>query len=85
MELQQALRTAQALGLTLPSPAYLFGVVLFGLAGLVGWRIGRKQHRPRSVGIGWVLMLFPYLVSQTWLLYTIGAALCAGLWIDHRG
>jgi hypothetical protein len=52
---------------------------------MVGWRVGRKQRRPRSVGIGWVLMLYPYLVSQTWLLYTIGVALCAGLWIDHRG
>jgi hypothetical protein len=28
-------------------------------------------------------MFYPYLVSQTWALYGIGAALCAGLLLDR--
>ena len=29
-------------------------------------------------------MLYPYLVSQTWALYALGLALCAGIWWDGR-
>jgi drug/metabolite transporter (DMT)-like permease len=32
------------------------------------------------MAIGLVLMVYPYFVSQTWLLYAIGAALCIGLY-----
>lgn len=83
MNPQEALKTAQSLGLTLPTPAYLFGAIVFGLVGLVAWRIGRKQERPRTLWLGVTLMLYPYLVSQTWLLYTLGVALCAAVWWDR--
>jgi hypothetical protein len=83
MDPQQALKTAESLGFTLPSPAYLFGAVLFGLIGYAAFRMGRKQQRPRAVWIGVGLMLYPYLVSQTWLLYVVGVALCTGLWIER--
>jgi hypothetical protein len=84
MDPQQALDTAKALGFTLPSPGYIFGAILFGLIGLVAFRIGRKQQRPRAVWIGVALMLYPYLISQTWAIYAVGAALCVGLWIERR-
>lgn len=84
MDTQEALKTAEALGFTLPSPAYIFGAILFGLVGYAAFRMGRKQQRVRAVWIGVALMLYPYLISQTWLLYTVGAALCAGLWIERR-
>ena len=75
--------TLQSLGLTLPSPAYIFGAVLFGIVGLVAFRRGRKLKMPRTLWLGVALMLYPYLVSSTWLLYAIGAALSAGVVFDR--
>jgi hypothetical protein len=28
-------------------------------------------------------MLYPYAISATWLLYAVGLALCAGVWLDR--
>jgi hypothetical protein len=35
--------------------------------------------KPMAFGVA--LMAYRYLVSQTWLIYTIGCALCLGLYI----
>lgn len=72
-----------ALGFELPSPAYLFGALVFGLVGFAAWRIGRRRERPRTLWLGVALMAYPYLVSRTVLLYGIGLALCAGLLLDR--
>ena len=82
--MEGGLATAQALGLTLPTPAYLFGMVVFSLIGWVAYRYGRKNDRRRTLWLGVALMLYPYLVSRTWLLFAVGLALCAGIWLDHR-
>ena len=66
---------------TWPTPAYLFGAIVFGLAGMAAFRYGRKSGQARPVWIGVALMVFPYLVSSTAWLYVIGAALCAALFI----
>jgi len=77
------LSALQSLGFTLPSPAYLFGAIVFGLIGLVAWRYGRKGRRPLTQWLGVALMFYPYAVSRTWLLYAVGAALCGGLFYDR--
>ena len=77
------LATLQSLGLELPSPAYLFGTIVFGLIGWVAWRRGRKLERPRTLWLGVALMLYPYAISRTWLLYVVGLALCAGIALDR--
>ena len=77
------LQTLRSLGLEWPTPAYLFGALLFGLLGLLAWRHGRRQGKPRTRWLGLALMLYPYLVSSTWVLYAAGAALCAGIWLDR--
>lgn len=74
----------QGLGLELPSPAYIVGAIVFGLVGLWAWRRGRKSERPRTRWLGVALMLYPYGVSNTALLYGVGTLLCAGLWLDAR-
>jgi hypothetical protein len=76
------LSALQSMGLTLPSPAYILGAVLFGLVGFGAWRYGKRMERPRTKWLGVALMFYPYAVSQTWLLYAVGALLCAGLFID---
>ena len=73
----------QALGLELPSPAYIFGALLFGLIGLLAFRHGRRSERRLTLWLGVALMLYPYAVSNTWLLYGVGLALCAGIYLDR--
>jgi len=79
------LSVLQSFGLTLPSPAYLIGAVLFGLIGWGAYRYGKRMARSRIKWLGVALMLYPYAISQTWLLYAVGALLCAGLFIDGMG
>ncbi|MCJ0765742.1 hypothetical protein [Variovorax terrae] len=76
-----SLSALQSLGLTLPSPAYLAGALLFGLIGMAAWWRGKKTQQRRTRWLGLALMLYPYVVPQTWLLYLVGAALCVGLWL----
>lgn len=65
----------------LPSPAALFAMLLFSVIGLAAFMYGKKQARWRPMTIGVALMVYPYFVDRTWLLWTIGAALCAGLFV----
>ena len=78
------LAALRSLGLDVPSPAYLFGAIVFGLVGWAAFRHGRKQQKPLTLWLGVALMLYPYAISRTWMLYAIGAALCAGLMLDRR-
>jgi hypothetical protein len=73
----------QAMGLELPTPAYIFGALLFGLIGLLAFRHGRRSERHITLWLGVALMLYPYAVSNTWMLYGIGLALCAGIYLDR--
>lgn len=68
------------LGISLPSPAYLIGVLAFGVIGLVAFSLGRKRSRPGVRWLGLVLMLYPYAVWNTAAVYAVGFALCAALW-----
>ena len=65
----------------MPSPAELFGSLLFGVIGMAAVIYGKKSVEWKPMLIGVLLMTFPYLVSQIWLLYVIGCGLCAALFI----
>ena len=69
----------QMLGVDIPTPAYLAGLLLFGVIGAAAWRHGRKTEQPKPKWLGLALMLYPYATPQTWLLYTVGVALCGWL------
>jgi hypothetical protein len=75
---------SMGLGFELPTPAYLIGALLFGILGYLAWRRGKQAGKPRTRWLGLALMLYPYLVSSTWVLYGAGAALCAGIWLDRE-
>ncbi len=47
---------------------------------MAAWRYGKKtaSSTPKWIGAG--LMLYPYAISQTWLLYVVGGGLCAALY-----
>jgi hypothetical protein len=70
-ELQQL----KSLGLVLPTPAYILGAILFGIIGLVAFRRGRKRSVSVLTWSGIALMLYPYGISEAWMLWLIGIAL----------
>lgn len=73
------------MGLVLPSAAYIVGAVIFGIIGIVAYRYGKKVAQPRIKWLAVALMLYPYAISDTWLLYVVGVALCAAIyfWRPH--
>jgi hypothetical protein len=84
MDNLEALAALEALGFSLPSTAYLVGAAIFGIAGYVAYRHGRKRSLPATKWIGIALMLYPYAISATWLLYVVGAGLCIGAYLTAR-
>jgi Sodium:neurotransmitter symporter family len=74
----------EALGFSLPSTAYLIGVVVFAIVGYVAYRYGKKMSLPTTKWIGIALMLYPYAVTATWLLYVVGAGLCVWAYWSAR-
>jgi hypothetical protein len=75
------LNTLSSLGLALPTPAYLIGAIVFGLIGFAGYRYGKRMERAKVKWIGVALMVYPYAVSGTAMLYVVGAALCAAMYV----
>jgi len=76
--------TAEALGFTLPSTAYIVGAILFGMIGFVAYRYGKSMSIPATRWLGVALMLYPYAISATWLLYVVGVALCVATYVTAR-
>ena len=81
--MQNGLETLGALGITLPSPAYIVGAIVFGIVGLAAFVHGKRAGRPRTRWLGLALMLYPYVVWQTWLLYLVGIGLSVAVWFDR--
>ena len=81
--MQNGLETLGALGITVPSPAYIVGAIVFGIVGLAAFVHGKRAGRPRTRWLGLALMLYPYVVWQTWLLYLVGIGLTVAVWFDR--
>ncbi|MGP1682691.1 MAG: hypothetical protein ACTS8S_10235 [Giesbergeria sp.] len=81
----ETLSVLQSFGLELPSPAYIAGAILFGILGMAAYWHGKRAQQRSTRWLGVALMFYPYGVSQTWLLYAVGAALCAGVWWEWGG
>jgi hypothetical protein len=74
-----------ALGLELPSPAYLAGLFLFSILGMAAWIYGRKRAHPRTRWLGLAMMLYPYVIGGTVWLWLVGLGLCVAAWLDLSG
>ncbi|HXQ24132.1 MAG TPA: hypothetical protein VN812_20790 [Candidatus Acidoferrales bacterium] len=57
---------------------------LFSLIGMAVSVYGRRQRQPVPLLIGLGLMIYPYFVSNTWLLVGIGVLLIVALVVGHR-
>ena len=65
----------------LPTPAYIFGAIVFGIIGFVAYRFGKKTERNKTKWLGVVMMLYPYVTgSDTRLLYAVGIILCVAIY-----
>jgi hypothetical protein len=61
-------------------PASITANVIFGLIGTAAFIYGKNTVRIPYMLIGIVLMIYPFFISQIWLLYAIGITLCIGLY-----
>ena len=59
----------------------LIGGLIFGTIGFAAFMYGKKQSAFKPLGIGIALMVYPYFVPDTLLLYVIGIALTVALFI----
>ena len=81
--MQDSLETLNELGIVLPGPAYIAGVVVFSVIGIAAYFYGKRRGKPRMRWLGLALMLYPYVVWQTWLLYVVGMGLSIAVWLER--
>ena len=58
----------------------LIGGFIFGIIGLYAFNYGRKERNYKPLAIGLVLMVYPYFISNTILMYAIGAGISSLLY-----
>ena len=75
------LKAMESMGFSWPSPGYLWGALLFGMLGFAALRRGRKTEQLGLMISGIALMVFPYWVGQTWILWAVGTAL--SIWVFY--
>ncbi len=68
------------LGVGMPTPAYLAGLIIFSFIGYAAYRYGKTASRSFVRWGGVALMVYPYAVDETWLLYAVGAGLCGAIY-----
>ena len=66
------------------SIANLIGNLLFGAIGFVAFAYGKRMHVWKLMLGGLALMIFPYFVADTLLMYLIGTTATATLFLRHN-
>jgi hypothetical protein len=61
--------------------ANLLGQILFGAIGMGAFIYGKKQSSFKAMILGTALIVYPYFVPETWILYTIGSLLTLALFL----
>jgi hypothetical protein len=59
----------------------LIGGFLFSAVGFVAFCYGKKMARLWPLVIGVTLMVYPYFVGSTAMIYTAGSVLCVALYL----
>ena len=55
--------------------------IIFGIVGMYAFNYGRKEKAYKPLVIGLTLMIYPYFVHNTWVLYLVGIGLTALIFI----
>lgn len=75
----------QSMGLTLPSTSYIVGAILFSILGMAAYVYGKRAQNGTVKWLGVALMFYPYVVTDTVMMYIVGAALCgAVIWYSKH-
>ena len=66
------------------NPYNLLAGFIFGTIGWGSFSYGRRLDlwQPRAIGIA--LMIYPYFISNDWLLWSAGIGLLVLLWFYHH-
>jgi len=59
---------------------YWIANILFGIIGWYAFIHGKREKSWRPMLIGILMMIYPYFVTNTYLTFGIGIALCAALY-----
>lgn len=59
----------------------LLASLLVSSIGFVLLSYGKKMSRPPQMLTGLVLLVYPYFITNAWLMLAIGVALCGLLWL----
>jgi hypothetical protein len=62
------------------NPYNLLAGFIFGTLGWGAFAYGRRLELAKPMGIGVALMVYPYFISNPWLLWGTGVCLLAALW-----
>ncbi|MGH8048532.1 MAG: hypothetical protein ACREKL_14930 [Chthoniobacterales bacterium] len=62
-------------------PENLLAGFIFGAVGLAAFIYGKKMALWKTMGIGIVLMIYPYFTANAWATTIIGALLTAALFV----
>ena len=65
-------------------PGSLLGSLLVGSVGFVAMVYGKRQSRIPHMGVGLVMMIYPYFVPNVWLMLGIAIVLLGALWLMVR-
>jgi len=63
----------------------LFLGLLFGSIGMVYMIYGKRQSSVMHIVVGAILIIYPYLFSNTLLVFIVGTVLTAIPYARHRG
>jgi hypothetical protein len=61
--------------------AWLFAGFLFGMVGLAAFGYGKKNAKYKPIVIGIILMVYPYFIKNTIILYLVGIVLTMLLFV----
>jgi hypothetical protein len=62
-------------------PGSLIASLLVSSVGFVLFEYGRRMRRVPQIGVGIVLLVYPYFVESVWVMLGIGAVLLVALWL----
>lgn len=66
------------------SPANLIGGFLFGSIGFVAFIYGKRLNLWKIMLVGLALMIFPYFIANTAIMYAVGVLATASLIFLHQ-
>jgi hypothetical protein len=62
-------------------PGSLIASLLVSSVGFVLFEYGRRMRRVPQIGVGIVLLVYPYFVQSIWVMLGIAVALLVALWL----